>query len=366
MTTTGANPGIAPRGTTKDPGRAEAVPRGLERMLHLGSDWEPEGRVEAHLRRRHDAFARCGRDAFYQPFEHRPHGPTFQWGYGPCRAPAHENCAWWHAIYDLSKWEGDFRQHYGGQPLAVVEFRGTGLAPAQLRSLLSLMLKRRPLQCLLGRTMGYLTAGAEGYVWRQLIRFLDLDLLSAAETAWRELAGDEASVVTIPVSPADLLELAAELRCQAEQELPLLVADGSIEPHIGRDLLEAELSVNRIVFGPGFRANSKDEAEESAEISAEEVEEPLAQNSAAIEGDELSEGYGDQQGGEEPVDGREATNWELCRLCGKPDCGQRPAKDLPVLPFWSVERLLESGVLARTGQEQVLVIVRPEAFSRRP
>jgi hypothetical protein len=243
------------------------------------------------------------------------------------------------------------------------------------------MLKRRSLQPLLGQTIGYLTPDAEGYVWRQLVRFLDLDRLSAAQRAWRELTGPEVSVAIIPIdSHADTLQVAAELRCQAEQTLPLLVASGSVEPAKALVWLEEELRCNRVVFGPGFRQVSFSEDQgEDAEFSSKEDEPFLGENSASVPED-LFQSDGEPLGPEDsdPVTGGEDMSdesnagtpppnpdeepWLPCRVCGDSACGQRLALDLPVLPFSKVEKLLQEGILVPTDQEDVLVAVHPEAL----
>ena len=246
---------ITPRSPFSDSDRDAAVRRGLELMLVRENPWRLTGRVEERIERMLESHDRCGHDAFYRAFEHQCHAPSYQWAFLPCHATGHERCCWSHAVYELQKqWGDNFWRHYGSQPMALVEFRATGLGPRQLRKSVSSTLKSRPLRRLLSQTIGYLTPTADGYVWRQLCRLTDLDLLSEAQRAWEELVGEGASVTSLPVQRyPNARNIAAELRCQAEQALPLLVDSGSLEPQQALHWMAEELGRNRVVFGPGFR-----------------------------------------------------------------------------------------------------------------
>ena len=64
------------------------------------------------------------------------------------------------------------------------------------------------------------------------------------------------------------------------------------------------------------------------------------------------------------MDERREGGWEPCRLCRNPKCGQRPARNLPLLPFWKVERLVDQGILVATDREGVLLVERLDDLPR--
>jgi hypothetical protein len=378
-----SRPVLKPRGKEKSLEREAAVERGLLAIFDSRPEWVLDGRVHSHIHHLLEAYRRCGKDVFSRPFEHKLHGYSYQWSYLSCHGRGHKNCAWWSATHDWDTWSRQFDDCYGSEPLAVLKLHAPGSGPKAMRWLVGKLFKRRPLQPVLGRTIGFLMPGADGYSLRQLVRLCDLHLAPEVKAIWEEIAGENASIEVIAVEAWTIArELAAELRCQAEQAIPLLVDAGKLEAKVGLGYMEEELKVNHVVFGPGFRSGIGDSeehpdeseaetggCEEGAEISAKREGwcGSLAENSAD-NCDGLILNFGETlNGGDDmcritPEAGRfvQIQSWQPCKVCGDPACGQRPASDLPILGFWEIERLLKIGVLTPTGKEGVLLVVQPE------
>lgn len=382
-------PDIIPRGPEENPERAEAAEKGLQMLLEAAwgaeNDWiplEPEiDRVITFLHNVREGWGRCGRAIFYRRFVHKLHGDSYQPLPAPCHEPGHERCAWHHAKYDLQKWRTNFDHRYGSEPLAVLKFDAPGYGPRALRDVVGRFKGRRLLRQLLGGTIGVLTPTATGAAYLVLVRKKDVSLLPWAERIWKELVPDGFVKTLTVAANAKPLEVAAELRCQAEQSLFLLVASGELSPQAGLNWLAEALgmggrpAINRVVFGPGFRslpkqidpalgpgsAFSLDEAEEalmSAEFESapfssstnRDVNPTYRENLRLPTQDELCElsrllarrGLTLNDWLARQID---ELSWEPCRVCHRPDCGQRPVTPERLLHFTKIEDLVRKGKL---------------------
>lgn len=328
---------ITPR-TWKSPGRQRAIERGIQLMLDAsGEVWGTSNRVDGRLQHLLDSFAGCGHDAYMRKVEHIRHGPSYRPSGRFCHEVGHEECAQKHAEEDLKKWEHAFNAAYGGKPMAVVEFYGPRLGPRAMRKHVEhFKNNRKSLAALLGCTIGFIGPVEDGAVYRVLVRRAALGLLFLARQLWREEVPGGYVRVRRVAGWARPIDLAVELRLQAEQSLFLLVAEGRLSPERGRAWMAESLdedghraAVRRAVFGPGFCALQRRDNFRSMPDSH----------------------------GKDP----KLTAWEPCDVCGDPRCGQREATGPgSLVTHEQVRRKLRSGELipvCEAGSENPLAYV---------
>ncbi|MCP4612800.1 MAG: hypothetical protein GY845_29245 [Planctomycetes bacterium] len=363
---------LKPRYENHDCDRDEAIKLGFEAMLEAASSFTPE-RVADRIRRLVGGYDRCMKDAYSQVFEHKCGKTSAQWTYLPCHEPGCEYCSWQNAINHLNKWSPSFLSNYERNRLMIIKFTAENAGHQDIRKRISRMMKSRPVQRSLRNTIGYIVATPDGYSLQQIIRFGALVGFADVKRIWLEIAGEGADAEFVLVDhQATAQELAAELRCQSEQAIPLLVDANAIDPSRGLELVGEELEVNRIVFGPGFRQATKEaelmkmalDRNDDAEFSAK-VEEAIAlvENSSNSIGDaDSTEPQGENMDCLSDSTGPfiTETEWEPCRVCGDPECGQRPIHHLPLIPFWKIKKLKKQGILRETDRKDVLLVVRRE------
>ena len=228
---------------------------------------------------------------------------------------------------DLEGKKCSFEAAYGKKPLALLEFHAPGLGPTAMRSLIERFNRRRPLASLLGRTIGFLAPTETGAVYRVLVRKESLKSAVLAMRFWRQVVARGFVRFRRVAGWARAIDIACELRVQAEQSVFLLVAEGSLSPEQGRAWIAETLEedaprarVRRIVYGPGF--------------------------CKASEAVEARVTFGSKRN-DETVDPIVAPGWEPCRVCGDPKCGQRDAttRSEAVLTYQAIEREVRRGRL---------------------
>jgi hypothetical protein len=284
-----------------DGGRAERLQKGLEALHNpdgLPETFLTEGRLEHHLARLHDGYARCCSLAWFEPWEHMVGsvmlGREWKATANPCHQRGCERCSVVHAGRELKRWEAAFHLAYpAAEPLVVLKLRTPGWGPRQARRAVGLFLKRRPIRALLENTVGFLyPEDARGYVFHIVLRRTALQQVATIFRHWRAVVPG-GWVGTEPVDAcAPAISVALELRCRADQALLLLAADG--EAAQARRWYEEELgaddgkAVHHMVFGPGFRGMAKGEdlaQAVGAEFSTIAPDERIGENSAAGEPD---------------------------------------------------------------------------------
>jgi len=400
-------PDIVPRGPGWDPKRAEAAEKGLEMLLEAAqgpSDWvvlEPGmARVLTFLGNVREGWRRCGRAVYYRRFTHKLHGDSYQPEPAPCHEPGHERCSWHHAKYDLQKWQANFDYYYGSEPLAVLKCDAPGYGPRALRDVVGRFKARRPLRQLLRGTVGVLVPTTTGGAYLVLVRKKDLVLLPRAEQIWKQIIPD-GSLQLLTVDPsARPLEVAAELRCQAEQAIFLLVASGELDPQAGLNWLCEALglgrrpTINRIVFGVGFqkvppsassikRGEAVTNIADSTQLSSSQASSALATfSSRGTVDDNRTSTLTPTQLGLSSWELHQLNNlvtllrkrglnfdqwitrhideleWEDCKICGRPECGQRPTNYL--IHFTKINSLVQRQELMALEQYgEVVAYIHP-------
>ena len=356
--------GITIRREAKNHDRGAAVAEGLTTMAAAETPtpldgWlfaGPEERARKSIQGNLEGFRRCGQRVVYREFEHKMHGNSYQpVGMRPCNEPGHEECGWWEAIRDLGKWTWHFRLYYPvGEVLKVVQFGSPGLGYTAARHAVDKLKKRKALQTLLGRTVGFLHATEQGYAYFAIVRAEGLDLLGEATSLWEEVVGENATVSVHEVEPdATALDLAAELRCRVGQALPLLVYHGTVSAWQALQWRGEELQsrANHTVFGPGFRVGPAEEdgkagpdiedAKLPGTFSAKGSS-PLGENVFCLEStDDSSCSQEGAVGGGACNSHSQEDIWQPCEVCGDPACGQRPTGRF--VPWRQVVDLIEKG-----------------------